>query len=89
MAFIWHCPEAPSSTKYIVQYKSLVDHQNANTVVSNYAPPIIYVAQGVLDGEPTGLPGYIHVIPEFAFGTIMAIFSSLSGLAIYRKHRTK
>jgi hypothetical protein len=81
--FPWHCPEADYCTKYRVLYKG-VPEQGPDTVVTNLDLQQVYVAMGTLQSIAR-----LHVIPEFAFGTVMAMLSSLSGLAIFSKFRRR
>ena len=72
--FEWKVPQdARFSTLYVVQFmKPLID----------YIPTIVYVAMGKICHI-----GRIHIIPEFAFGTISAIVSAISGLFLYKKYK--
>jgi hypothetical protein len=51
-------------------------------------PPGEWIAQGrESDTGPWG--GVLHFIPEFVFGSVMAVFASLSGMALYSKYRKR
>lgn len=78
----WHCPEAPYCTQFRVLYK--LSDLEPDTVVTNLDFQQIYVAMGLMQ-----TPGILHVIPEFAFGTLIAMLSSLSGLAMFSKFRRR
>ena len=83
--FTWTCPDMKPSNTYIVQYRVLTPH------VDHYKPDS-YVPPGYKPGNVEvvgGLEhkGHLHVIPEYAFGTITAILSLFSGLGIYTKFR--
>jgi hypothetical protein len=51
-------------------------------------PEGTWVAQGrESDTGPWG--GHLHFIPEFVFGSVMAVLSTFSGLALYSKYRKR
>jgi hypothetical protein len=81
-SFWWPDPDHPFDyeicTTYVVQFREFVLHPS-------YDPPKVYVASGIIGGD--NKPAHIHVIPEFAFGTVMSILSLLSGLGLYSKFR--
>ena len=82
IAFEWTCPtDAYYSNTFVVQLKKGVEDDPYKPKGSTY------IVEGVLSGE--GKPAHIHVIPEYAFGTIMAMLSLFSGLGIYTKYRKK
>jgi len=74
-------PYYPICTTLVVHYKEIgADDKLGNTIV----------VSGIIDGdEGPWPPAHIHVIPEFAFGTVMAILSLFSGLGVYSKFRRK
>ena len=73
----WECPfELEYCQTYVVQFRA-----------KDGDPSGAYVAQGTLLGDIVPGGGHLHAIPEFGFGTVMAILSSLSGLAVFSKFR--
>jgi hypothetical protein len=83
--FTWTCPSVKPSNTYIVQYRVLtpfVDHYKPDGYVPpGYKPGNVNVVGGLEH------KGHLHVIPEYAFGTAMAITSLFSALGIYTKFR--
>jgi hypothetical protein len=83
--FDWTCPDVKPSNTYVVQYRVLtpyVDHYKPDSYVPpGYKPGNVEVVGGLEH------KGHLHVIPEFAFGTAMALLSLFSGLGIYTKFR--
>jgi hypothetical protein len=76
----WYCdPELLSyCNTYTVKYRA-----------EDGDPTGSYVAQGAIQGVIVPGGGHLHAIPEYAFGTVMAILSLFSGLGIYTKLRKK
>lgn len=72
-----------------IDWTSSVDLAYSNTYTIKYRtndgfPRGTWVARGRTgDTGPWG--GHLHFIPEFAFGTVMALLSLFSGLGIYSK----
>jgi len=71
--FEWVAPDDPFCTTYVVNYKDW-----------DGDPDCVYVAMGLLSTT-----GHLHIIPEFALGTIMPIISTISGLVVYSKYRRR
>jgi hypothetical protein len=75
-----------------IEWTSSKELTYCNTYMIKYRtndlwPDEEYVAQGrVSDTGPWG--GTLHFIPEL-FGSVMALLSTLSGLALYKKYRNK
>lgn len=78
--FEWTCPtDAYYCNTFVVQLKKGVEDDP-------YKPKgAAYIVTGILTGED--IPAHLHVIPEYAFGTAMAITSLFSALGIYTKFR--
>ena len=83
--FDWTCPSVPPSNTYVVQYRVLTSNGDVYKPDS-YVPPGYKLGNVEVVG---GLrhKGHLHVIPEYAFGTAMAITSLFSALGIYTKFR--
>jgi hypothetical protein len=82
--------------KYVtgaIEWTSSVELTYCNTYTIKYRtndgyPTGAYVAQGrISDNGPWG--GHLHAVPEFPFGSVMALFSSLSGLSLFLKYRKR
>jgi len=73
---LWYCdPELLEyCNTYTIKYKA-----------KDGSPTGDYVAQGAIQGETVPGGGHLHAIPEYAFGTAMAILSLFSGLGVYSK----
>ena len=71
--FEWIAPNAPYCTTYTVHYKD-----------ADGDPTHTYIAQGTVMNT-----GHLHIVPEFALGTIMPIASTLLGLVLYSNYRRK
>jgi len=69
----WWAPDAPYCTTYVVNYKDW-----------DGDPAATYIAQGTVMNT-----GHLHIVPEFALGTIMPIASTLLGLVLYSNYRRK
>ena len=82
--FTWPDPDHPFDYEIcvtnVVQYREL--EQNA----VGYHNGKVHVVDGII-GSNIGKPAHVHIIPEFVFGTAMAVLSLFSGLGIYSKYR--
>ena len=80
--FEWTCPsDAYYCNTFVVQLKEGVEDDP-------YKPKGgAYIVEGVMSGEDK--PAHLHVIPEYTFGTAMAMLSLFSGLGAYMKLRKK
>jgi hypothetical protein len=82
--FTWPDPDHPFEYEIcitnVVQYREL--EQNA----VGYHTGEVHVVDGII-GDDSGPPAHIHIIPEFVYGTAMAVLSLFSGLGIYSKYR--
>lgn len=65
----------------VVQYREI-------ELVNGYHTGNVHVVDGII-GDDIGKPAHVHIIPEFVFGTAMAVLSLFSGLGIYTKYRKK
>ena len=76
-----------------IEWTNTAELEYCNTYTIKYRtndgnPPGTWVAQGrESDTGPWG--GHIHYIPEFVFGSVMAVVSTFSGLALYKKYRKR
>jgi hypothetical protein len=76
-----------------IEWTSSVELEYCHTYTIKYRtndnnPPGTWVAQGIVSNEgPWG--GHFHVIPEFPIGSVMALLSSLSGLALFIIYKTR
>lgn len=81
--FTWTCPsDAYYCNTFVVQLKKGVEDDP-------YKPSgAAYIVEGTIIDDKDKI-AHLHVIPEYAFGTIMAMLSTFSGLAAYSKFRKK
>jgi len=81
--FTWPDPGNPDEYEIcvtnVVQYRTI-------ELVNGYDTGNVHVVDGII-GDDIGKPAHVHIIPEFAFGTAMAVLSLFSGLGIYSKYR--
>jgi hypothetical protein len=79
--FTWPDPGNPDDydicVTNVVQYRKITEN-------TGYHTGSVHVVSGIIGGSK---PAHLHVIPEFAFGTAMAVLSLFSGLGIYSKYR--
>ena len=81
--FTW--PDPDHTYEYDICESNEVQYRLIDDPI-DYSTNQVYIASGIIGGSD---PGIIHVVPEFVFGTAMAVLSLFSGLSIYSKYKRK